>query len=526
MNLSGNLSLGARLYAVSAVLIAALAALAISTWQQLVAVRSLAHSAGTVNVQQLGLIASTELTVAQVLSDIRQALLMKTAQDSRVALQSIEARRALISRNDKDFLQQVDSQAERDAFQRDWLALQAQTWPVAEANLKLLADGQADAAQAMLVGKTIPAFARMEQWLLTARAAQEKVLGQEVDAIGEATDAVSLRMGGLACAIAAGLLWFSWSITRRLRGRVLVSQQVAERVRQGDFSQAVHDPVRDEFSPLLQSMAAMQASLTQVVTSVRGNAEAVASASTQIARGNQDLSQRTEEQASNLQQTAASMEELGATVRQTADHARQADQLAQGASEVAARGGAVVGQVVDTMKEINQSSRKIADIISVIDGIAFQTNILALNAAVEAARAGEQGRGFAVVASEVRSLAQRSAAAAKEIRTLIGNSVSRVEQGSQLVDQAGQTMSEVVESIRRVTDLMGEISTASSEQSEGVGQVSSAVNQMDQVTQQNAALVEQSAAAAESLKAQAGQLVQVVAVFRLADARQPAELMA
>ncbi len=255
----------------------------------------------------------------------------------------------------------------------------------------------------------------------------------------------------------------------------------------------------------------------EAVSQVQGAASNIRVGSDEIAHGNQDLSARTEQQASALEETAASMEELGSTVRQNADNAKKANELAQSASTVAARGGDAVGQVVQTMKGINESSRKIADIIGVIDGIAFQTNILALNAAVEAARAGEQGRGFAVVASEVRSLAQRSADAAKEIKALISASVERVEQGTVQVDQAGATMTEVVGSIRRVTDIMAEISAASAEQSAGVAQVGEAVTQMDQATQQNAALVEQSAAAAESLKAQAQQLVQAVSVFRLAD---------
>jgi methyl-accepting chemotaxis protein len=244
-------------------------------------------------------------------------------------------------------------------------------------------------------------------------------------------------------------------------------------------------------------------------------------ASAEIAQGNNDLSRRTEEQASALEETAASMEQLSATVKQNADNAKQANQLAMGASTVAVKGGEVVSQVVTTMKGINDSSKKIADIISVIDGIAFQTNILALNAAVEAARAGEQGRGFAVVASEVRSLAGRSADAAKEIKGLITASVERVEQGTALVDEAGATMTEVVTSIRRVTDIMGEISAASSEQSAGVAQVGEAITLMDQATQQNAALVEESAAAAESLKQQAQQLVQAVQVFELGDGEAP-----
>ncbi len=266
---------------------------------------------------------------------------------------------------------------------------------------------------------------------------------------------------------------------------------------------------------LMQALQTMKDNLTQVVGSVREDSESVATASAQIAQGNLDLSNRTEEQASALEETAAAMEELSSTVRQNADNAKQANQLALSASDVAVKGGGVVGQVVETMKGINDSSKKIADIISVIDGIAFQTNILALNAAVEAARAGEHGRGFAVVASEVRILAGRSAAAAKEIKDLINASVERVAQGTTLVDEAGNTMIEVVDSIKRVTDIMSEITVASAEQSTGVAQVGEAITQMDQVTQQNAALVEESAAAAASLNGKARHLVGVVAVFKL-----------
>ncbi|MET3120298.1 methyl-accepting chemotaxis protein [Undibacterium sp. GrIS 1.8] len=271
----------------------------------------------------------------------------------------------------------------------------------------------------------------------------------------------------------------------------------------------------DETGLLLQALKDMQDSLANVVGTVRAGSEGVATASAQIASGNNDLSQRTEEQASALQQTAASMEQLGSTVKQNSDSARQANLLAQNASAVAIKGGDVVAQVVETMKGINDSSKKIADIISVIDGIAFQTNILALNAAVEAARAGEQGRGFAVVASEVRSLAGRSAEAAKEIKYLINASVERVGKGTTLVDQAGATMTEIVGSIRRVTDIVGEISAASAEQSQGVEQIGEALTQMDTVTQQNAALVEEMAAAATSLQSQAQDLVGTVAIFKL-----------
>ena len=307
-----------------------------------------------------------------------------------------------------------------------------------------------------------------------------------------------------------------WVIPRSVIVPVQQAVNLAQSIAEGDLTHSVKAESQDELGQLLRNLETMRLRLTDVVSHVRHGSQGVATSSAEIAQGNHDLSARTESQASALEQTAASMEELGSTVKQNADSARQANQLAMSASSVAARGGDVVAQVVETMRDINDSSRKISDIIGVIDGIAFQTNILALNAAVEAARAGEQGRGFAVVASEVRSLAGRSAEAAKEIKTLIGDSVARVERGTTLVDQAGETMTEVVASIRRVTDIMGEISSASSEQSSGVQQVSEAVNQMDQVTQQNAALVEEMAAAASSLKSQSQELVQAVAVSNLA----------
>jgi len=320
--------------------------------------------------------------------------------------------------------------------------------------------------------------------------------------------------------VAAAVLAFAIvrSITRQLGGEPAEAAGLARSVAAGDLGVPIRLRAGDSASMMAQ-LKVMQESLSNVVAGVRQNADSVATASSQIAQGNADLSSRTEEQASALEETAASMEQLGSTVSQNADNAKQANQLALGASSLAARGGEVVGEVVSTMKGINDSSKKIADIIGVIDGIAFQTNILALNAAVEAARAGEQGRGFAVVASEVRSLAQRSAGAAKEIKGLIGASVERVERGSSLVDQAGATMNEIVAAVRRVADIIGEISAATIEQSAGVAQVGEAVSQMDQATQQNAALVEESAAAAESLKQQAQQLAQAVAVFKLTQGR-------
>jgi len=324
----------------------------------------------------------------------------------------------------------------------------------------------------------------------------------------------------LGLGIAAGLLlsgWFAWMLARSIVDPLAKASRVAERVAAGDLTSTISNDVgRDEVHALVSDLGRMQGKLATLVGGLHAVSESILTATNEIAVGNHDLSARTEQAAANLQQTASSMEELTSTVRQSAESARLATELAESASGAASRGGAVVSQVVSTMEEINASSKKISDIIGVIDGIAFQTNILALNAAVEAARAGEQGRGFAVVASEVRSLAQRSAVAAREIKGLIGASVDKVESGSQLVAHAGTTMDEIVASVRRVTEIVGEISTAAIEQSQGIGQVNVAVSELDRMTQQNAALAEESNAATESLKDQAAQLSQAVGSFRIA----------
>ncbi|MGC4365335.1 methyl-accepting chemotaxis protein [Hydrogenophaga sp. R2] len=322
---------------------------------------------------------------------------------------------------------------------------------------------------------------------------------------------VGSSVAAVLLALALGTLMAS-----RIARPLQQATEVIDRMAEGHLGNAIVVSGRDEPGQVLGGLQRMQQQLAAVVVGIRQSAQAIGHSSEELARGNQDLSSRTEQTASNLEETAASMEELTSTVRQSADAARQANQLAASAAEIAARGGEVVAQVVTTMDEINHSSKKINDIIGVIDGIAFQTNILALNAAVEAARAGEQGRGFAVVAGEVRNLAQRSAQAAKEIKGLIGASVDRVEAGSKLVADAGNTMSEIVGSVQRVSDIIGEITAAAGEQSDGIGQVNTAVVQLDQMTQQNAALVEESAAAAESLKDQAQRLNGVVARFILA----------
>ncbi len=336
--------------------------------------------------------------------------------------------------------------------------------------------------------------------------------GDEASATTRRTEVLILALTlGAGLASLAVALWATRSITSPLREAV----EVARRVANGDLTSHIDVSGEDETGQMMQALKDMNDSLTRIVAEVRGGTDSIAAASSEIANGNMDLSNRTEIQAASLGQTSSSMRELTDTVQQNADNARQANQLAAKASEVAVRGGSVVSHVIDTMGSITASSKKIVDIIGVIDGIAFQTNILALNAAVEAARAGEQGRGFAVVAAEVRNLAQRSAAAAKEIKTLIGDSVSKVREGSTLVEQAGVTMEEVVASVRRVTDIMGEITSASQEQSAGIALVNTTILEMDETTQQNAALVEEAAAAASSMQDQAAHLARMVSIFKL-----------
>ncbi len=358
-------------------------------------------------------------------------------------------------------------------------------------------------------------FQQSETALLKIVTLNQKLAHQRVKD-GEAATQLAFRLM-LATAVVAALLALAYAlyVNACITGPINRAVALARTVAAGDLTHEIEVTTTDETGQLLDALKSMSGNLSNIVGSVRAGTDTIATASSQIAAGSLDLSARTEEQASSLEETASSMEELASTVKQNADNARQANVLAVAASDIATKGGAVVAKVIDTMGAINDSSRQIADIIGVIDGIAFQTNILALNAAVEAARAGEQGRGFAVVASEVRNLAQRSAAAAKEIKTLIGNSVSQVDAGGRLVGEAGATMSDVVESVRRVTDVMAEIMAASHEQSMGIDQINEAVLQMDQVTQQNAALVEEAAAASASMQEQAVDLSKLVSTFKL-----------
>ncbi|CAN5175946.1 methyl-accepting chemotaxis protein [soil metagenome] len=376
-------------------------------------------------------------------------------------------------------------------------------------------DGDPDKAKQIFDSQFQPTSVSYQEAIKLIVQSQRDDLDAAAAKVAAATQAartglIALSLCSLALA-AALAYWLSISITRPLKQ----AGEVADAIANFNLTHPIHITSNDETGRLLKSLQTMQASLVQLIGEVRGSTDSISTASSEIAVGNHDLSARTEQTAANLEEAAASMTELTGTVRQTADAATTANQLASSATEVAQRGGAVVSQVVATMEEISTSSRKISDIIGTIDGIAFQTNILALNAAVEAARAGEQGRGFAVVASEVRSLAQRSAEAAKEIKTLISASVERVESGTQQVQNAGATMGEIVASVQRVTDVIAEISAASREQSDGIHQINAAVTQLDQMTQQNAALVEQSAAAAESLRDQSGRLSEAISVFRL-----------
>ena len=381
--------------------------------------------------------------------------------------------------------------------------------------LQLKTEGRKDEAATRTDTQLLPMLDGYDAGIRAMVTHQQKHIDSTAAAIDAQYRAGLIYIVALAVAALALGAVLAWLLTRSIADPVAEALLIAETVASGDLSQEFETERGGDFGRLLRGMGEMEDTLTDLVTRIKASTDSIAVASRQIAAGNQDLSSRTEEQASSLEQTAASMEELTSTVKQNADNARQANQLAVSASEVAVKGGAVVSQVVDTMGSINASSKKIVDIIGVIDGIAFQTNILALNAAVEAARAGEQGRGFAVVASEVRSLAQRSAAAAKEIKTLIGDSVEKVEEGSKQVAEAGRTMEEIVGSVKRVTDIMGEITAASQEQTSGIEQINQAITQMDQVTQQNAALVEEASAAAQSLQEQAGALVQAVSVFKL-----------
>ncbi|MDI4635914.1 MCP four helix bundle domain-containing protein [Pelomonas sp. V22] len=514
MNFIKNLKIGARLGGAFALLMLLLLGIAFYARAELSNINS-----------ELDLLTEDRLAKVEQLQTIRDNLnVIARAVRNTVILEDMPSMRKEVDRIDQartdnsKLIQSLEEQIKSEKGKTLLKAAADARGPYNTQVAKVLELGLAnktELARDLLMGDTRKAQAAYFEALDKLVAFQRQLMNESKEAVNDSVDRATLNM--IIAAVVGTLVGVAaaWLITRSIVTPLGNAVQLAQAVADGDLSRELHAEGKDETAQLLRALAEMQSKLGSIVGDVRMSAESVATASAQIAQGNQDLSGRTEEQASALEETAASMEQLGSTVRQNADNARQANQLAQSASTVAVEGGGVVGQVVETMKGINESSRKIADIIGVIDGIAFQTNILALNAAVEAARAGEQGRGFAVVASEVRSLAQRSADAAKEIKTLISVSVERVESGTQLVDAAGTKMQDIVASIKRVSDIVGEISAASVEQSSGVGQIGEAVTQMDQATQQNAALVEESAAAAESLKVQATQLVESVAFFKL-----------
>jgi len=449
---------------------------------------------------------------------LRNMMLNDDAADRQTQVEAIDKARAGIT----DSLKSLRPALAGDARATERLdAMDGAAAEYLTSGTKLLAlinAGQAEAARTFLTNELRPRLAALRA-ATAAQSALQRELSNADAAAARATygSAVWLMcgIGAAALLLAAGVAWW---ITRSITRPVARALQVANTVAAGDLTSRIEVTSTDELGELLQALKGMNDSLAATVGTVRVGTDTIAVAAAQVAAGSQDLSSRTEQQAGALEETASSMEELTSTVKQNADNARQANVLAETASNVAARGGDVIRQVVGTMTEIDASSSRIGDIIGVIDGIAFQTNILALNAAVEAARAGEQGRGFAVVASEVRNLAQRSAAAAKEIKGLIGDSTDKVALGSKLVAEAGTTMQEIVESVRRVTDIMGEISAASKEQTAGIEQINQAVVQMDQGTQQNAALVEEAAAASASMQEQAAKLAEAVSVFRIGSA--------
>jgi len=512
-----NLSIGARLGAGFALTLLMAVLIAGTGMWRLEQVADGAHAAMDVPLTKERLIAEW---YTQIFAAVRRtAAIVKSSDPSLTAYFKEDS--AATSKQSTELIKQIEPLVEGDKetalFQR--IQEQRKTYGAArDSAVKAKADGNQELADKILQEQFTPAAKAYQESIHALVAMQrEHIAATAADIDTTAERGQFLIAAFTTAAVVIGAL-FSWMLTRGITGPIRAAVRAAETVAAGDLTSRIGADTKDETGALLRALGHMNDSLAKIVSEVRGSTDTIGTASSEITAGSMDLSGRTEQQAASLEETAASMDQITGTVRQNADNARQANQLAITASNVAQDAGKAVGEVITTMGSINDSSRKIVDIIGVIDGIAFQTNILALNAAVEAARAGEQGRGFAVVASEVRTLAQRSASAAKEIKLLIGDSVEKVEAGTKLVDQTGATMEQVVASIRRVTDIMAEIASASQEQIHGIEQINQAVGLMDESTQQNAALVEESAAAAGALQEQAVRLAGVVNVFKL-DAR-------
>ncbi len=513
-----NLKLGARLGLGFGLVLALLVGI---TWLTIASLSTLHHGTRQIvedRYPQVLLANDVLLRISENASAMRNLLLLDDHQKLVEEIARIDKGEVAIGDDLGKLQARLSSEQGRKSF-AEILALRANYRQGQQRFLQLASTGATmDATELLMTSLRQDQdkyIARLKSYISVGTMMMERS-GQEAADQYHGKTLVMLAIAALAVLLGGGFAWWTTrSITRPVRHAVEVAQHVAD----GNLCSEIRTGARDEIGQLLEALRQMNGSLTRIVADVRGGAETIATASAEIADGNLDLSARTEQQAGALEETAAAMEELTSTVRQNAENAQQANQLASDASGVAARSGEVVQQVVSTMQGISEASRRIVDIIGVIDGIAFQTNILALNAAVEAARAGEQGRGFAVVASEVRSLAQRSATAAKEIKVLIDDSVAQVDAGGRLVVQAGATMGEVVDSVRRVSHIVGEISMATQEQRAGIEQVNHAITHMDETTQQNAALVEQAAAAAKSLQDQSQRLRELVGIFRLQDAR-------
>ena len=515
MNLIRNLNIGPRLAAAFGALLVLLVAVAALGIERMSAFNSRLEHIATVSNAQLRQsqtmlaalaairVVSRDVVIAFSPDEIRNLETQLAAQRKRYAEAAEQLQQSIRHANDVQDLKMFE----------DVAAIRVKGTEIADRVFKLAAAGRED-ARTVLNQELMPQQAKWQKSIEELIADKEKDVDQYVSAAAASYHMARNIMVGAAALAALLAVAVGFAITRSVVRPIEQAVELAEQVAGGDLTRQVKVEGRDEAARLLTALGSMTGALSGLVGRVRAGSDSIASGSSEIARGNEDLSQRTEQQASNLQETAASMEQLSGTVRNTADIARHANELAVSASQAAEEGGRVVHEVVHTMEDIRVSSRKVNDIIGVIDGIAFQTNILALNAAVEAARAGEQGRGFAVVAAEVRSLAQRSAEAAREIKALIGASVGKVEGGSKLVGDAGRTMEDIVARVRKVSEMIGQISAAAGEQSQGIGQVSDAVSQLDQVTQQNAALVEQLAAAAGSLNSRSAELLGSVAAFR------------